>query len=82
MLKDLANGLRVVHGANPSGTHYMHRDIKPNNIMVDKVARRLCLVDFGSTKKIAEKEMSCHSADAGCIKYEVKLNITLTVAEV
>ena len=65
MLKDISNGLRYTHGINPESNVYMHRDIKPTNIMVKRKERRLAIIDFGSTKKIAEDELRIHSAGAG-----------------
>ena len=65
MLKDIANGLRYTHGVNPKSIVYMHRDIKPTNIMVKRNERRLAIIDFGSTKAIAEDELKIHSANAG-----------------
>ena len=62
MLKDIANGLRYTHGVNPNSIVYMHRDIKPTNIMVKRNERRLAIIDFGSTKEISEDE---HSVNAG-----------------
>ena len=65
ILRDISNGLRYTHGANPENKVYMHRDIKPNNIMVKRNERRLAIIDFGSTKKISEGELKIHSAGAG-----------------
>ena len=65
MLKDISNGLRCSHGENPKRTVYMHRDIKPNNIMVKCAERRLAIIDFGSTKEISKDELKIHSVGAG-----------------
>ena len=44
-LIQLAEALRVIHGAN-----LLHRDIKPENIIVDRQDRAI-LIDFGATKE-------------------------------
>ena len=65
MLRDISNGLQLAHGANRQGKAYMHRDIKPNNIMVKCNERRLAIIDFGSTKEISKEELKVHSVAAG-----------------
>ncbi len=44
-LIQLAEALRVIHGAN-----LLHRDIKPDNIIIDRQDRAI-LIDFGATKE-------------------------------
>jgi serine/threonine protein kinase len=43
------------------GSHQVaHRDIKPQNLLIDPITQRLCLCDMGSAKRIAnpQKERS------------------------
>ena len=48
MLDQILEGLAYLHAAG-----IVHRDIKPGNIMVEKVARRAVLVDFGIARGTA-----------------------------
>ncbi|GMT25549.1 hypothetical protein PFISCL1PPCAC_16846, partial [Pristionchus fissidentatus] len=49
--------------------HVMHRDLKPNNIMISG-AGDVKLCDFGESKKLATGlSTKARTGDAGCIKY-------------
>ena len=82
IIRDITNGLRYLHGLIPNQdeTPYMHRDIKPTNIMIDRKKRRLAIIDFGSTKKISKEELKADSRTPGkdiyqapeCFEFEGK----------
>ena len=48
-LFDLARGLTVL-----KQNHILHRDIKPDNLLVDKTAKRLRIADFGNAHRVIE----------------------------
>ena len=45
----LLRSLLYLHGSH----QVAHRDIKPQNLLIDPEFQKLCLCDFGSAKKIA-----------------------------
>lgn len=59
MLKDISNALKLLHE-----TGYIHKDIKPANIMFDYNKNNYKLIDFGSCSPINGKK-DCR----GCIAY-------------
>ena len=65
LIRDITNGLRFAHAKK-----YMHRDIKPTNIMIDRIRRRLAIIDFGSTKKISSDSLRCDSMTPGADIYQ------------
>src|SRR6202522_417416 len=67
ILKQMAAGLAAIHAAG-----IIHRDIKPNNIMLDGTGSRvrLCLTDFGLARSYeAEPSLSGKSLVAGTPDY-------------
>ena len=55
ILKQMAAGLAAIHAAG-----IVHRDIKPNNIMLDGVGSdvRLCITDFGLARAYEAETIS------------------------
>jgi len=49
----MARALSFIHSQG-----VVHRDIKPQNILIDSSTNRVYICDFGSAKKISEKEQS------------------------
>jgi eukaryotic-like serine/threonine-protein kinase len=67
ILKQMAAGLAAIHAAG-----IIHRDIKPNNIMLDGTGSRvrLCITDFGLARSYeAEPSLSGKSLVAGTPDY-------------
>jgi serine/threonine protein kinase len=67
ILKQMAAGLATIHGAG-----IVHRDIKPNNIMLDGAGAdvRLCITDFGLARAYkAEPSLSGEKLVAGTPDY-------------
>lgn len=53
--QDILKGVNEMH-KNPN--RLLHRDLKPNNILVDKESKLACIADFGSIKYIPAKKDS------------------------
>ena len=82
ILRDISNGLRYTHGYNSKKETFMHRDVKPSNIMVKCQEYRFALIDFGTTKQITVEANQIHSTGAGqpyyeapeCLEYKPEYN--------
>ena len=49
----ILKGLSELHN---EPNNFVHRDLKPNNILIDKVNLKPCIADFGSIKKIPDSK--------------------------
>ncbi|WP_422445982.1 MULTISPECIES: protein kinase domain-containing protein [unclassified Endozoicomonas] len=56
-LYDLARGLTVL-----KQNRILHRDIKPDNLLVDMIANRLRIADFGNAHRVVEDRFPCDAS--------------------
>ena len=54
LFSELAGGIAALHRAG-----FLHRDIRPENIMVSNPSRRLVLLDFGLATAVADRGAVC-----------------------
>lgn len=66
ILLDLAKVLEYLHGFR-----FIHKDLKPENVMVDYKTLKMYLIDFGITKDISQKSDKLHTVSEleGSIMY-------------
>ncbi len=66
ILLDLAKVLEYLHGFR-----FIHKDLKPENVMIDYKTLKMYLIDFGITKDISQKSDACNTVSEleGSIMY-------------
>jgi serine/threonine protein kinase len=71
IVKDILKGLSEMH---KSTNRILHRDIKPNNILISNVDQSAIIADFGSIKHIPSKQTSI-SASRNSMVYRPKESV-------